>query len=198
MWNERYSAIGFAYGLEPNSFLVSVAHQMPRGPVLSFGEGEGRNAVYLAKLGYDVTAVDQSAVGLAKAVELARKQNVSIKTIHADLRDFEIKPNSWSGIYSIFCHLPTSMRVSLHSQVATGLRTGGMFALEAYTPEQCGRGTGGPPNPDLMMSLAMLQQELDGLDILHGYELEREVVEGKYHTGIGSVVQILARRTSQL
>ncbi|TWU38275.1 SAM-dependent methyltransferase [Novipirellula artificiosorum] len=194
-WNERYSTPGFAYGTEPNDFLTSVAHRLPLGPVLSLAEGEGRNAVYLAKLGFDVTAVDQSEVGLEKALEFACDQDVSIKTVQADLRDYVIQPNSWSAIISIFCHLPESIRVSLHSSVATGLRSGGMFVLEAYTPEQCGRGTGGPPTPDLMMSLSGLHKELAGLEFLHGCELKREVVEGRYHTGVGSVVQILASRT---
>ncbi|TWU35749.1 tellurite resistance protein TehB [Novipirellula aureliae] len=193
-WNQRYSADGFAYGAAPNEFLVSVIDRLPRGPALSLAEGEGRNAVYLAKAGFDVTAVDQSEVGLAKAQAFARDQGVSIKTVQADLRDFVIKPDQWAAIVSIFCHLPETVRASLHSRVSAGLRIRGMFVLEAYTPNQCGRGTGGPPTPDLTVSLADLQNELAGLELLHGCELERHVNEGRYHTGLGSVVQLLASR----
>ena len=60
MWDERYSQPGFVYGTEPNEFLASVAARIPIGPVLSLGEGEGRNAAFLASLGHRVLAVDQS------------------------------------------------------------------------------------------------------------------------------------------
>jgi len=79
MWDERYSQPGFAYGTEPNEFLAAVAGRIPVGPVLTLGEGEGRNAVYLAGLGHRVVAVDQSEVGLAKARRLAADRDLTIK-----------------------------------------------------------------------------------------------------------------------
>jgi SAM-dependent methyltransferase len=193
-WDERYSKPGFAYGTEPNDFLVSVADRIPPGPVLMLADGEGRNGVFLAGRGYEVVAVDQSEVGLAKARQLADDKGVRIQTRQADLRDYPIEPGAWAGIVSIFCHLPPSIRAPLHTAVVRGLRPGGVFVLEAYTPRQYGRGTGGPPTPELMMSLDVLTEELAGLELLHAVELEREVREGIYHTGLASVVQILARR----
>lgn len=193
-WDERYSKAGFAYGTEPNDFLVSVADRIPPGPVLMLGDGEGRNGVFLAGLGYEVVAVDQSEVGLAKARQLAEDRGVRIQTRQADLRDYPIEPEAWAGIVSIFCHLPPSIRAPLHAAAVRGLRPGGVFVLEAYTPRQYGRGTGGPPTPELMMTLDALTDELAGLELLHAVELEREVREGTYHTGLASVVQLLARR----
>ena len=193
-WNQRFGEPGFAYGLEPNTFLVSVAEQLPKGPILSLAEGEGRNAVYLAKLGFDVTAVDASEVGLAKAHQLAEDNNVEIKTVHADLATYEIAPDYWAAIVSIFCHIPPAIRKSIHAKVVSGLRPDGLFVLEAYTPQQCGRGTGGPPVPEMMMSVDLLKEELAGLQLVSALELERDVVEGAYHSGIGSVVQFIARR----
>ncbi|MSM38982.1 MAG: methyltransferase domain-containing protein [Geobacter sp.] len=194
MWNERYSQPGYIYGTKPNDFLVSMSGAIPPGRVLCLAEGEGRNAVFLASCGYEVVAVDSSEVGLEKAQQLAVEQGVTITTVLADLRDYPIEPASWEGIVSIFCHLPRELRVPLHSAVVRGLKPGGVFILEGFTPQQLGRGTGGPPNVELLMSLADLRTELAGLKMVHACEIVREVVEGTYHTGLASVVQIVGAR----
>lgn len=194
MWDERYSQTGYVYGTQPNDFLRIAAVQIPSGPVLSLGEGEGRNAVYLAQFGHEVLAVDQSPVGLAKAQRLATEQGTNIETFCGDLGHYEIVPGSWAGIVSIFCHLPSHVRKKLYASVVNGLRPDGVFALEAYTPEQLSRGTGGPQDPDMLVSLAELTQELTGLRLIHGCELEREVCEGSYHTGRACVVQVIGVR----
>ena len=192
MWNRRYSDPEYVYGTVPNEFLMSVAEKIPRGQVLSLAEGEGRNAVYLAQLGYKVLAVDSSAVGLAKAQYLAEERDVTIETRVADLAGFAIEPNSWDAIVSIFCHLPSGIRSSVHHKVVVGLRPGGMFILEAYTPLQLKLKTGGPSTTDMLMTLEDLRTELKGLNFIHARELERDVVEGKFHTGRGAVVQVVA------
>jgi len=194
MWDERYSEPGFAYGTEPNDFLRERAAQLEPGRTLSLAEGEGRNAVFLAGLGHEVTAVDASAVGLDKARQLAAERGLDIDTRVADLAAFGIEPGAWDNIVSIFCHLPPEVRRRLHRAVVAGLRPGGMLLLEAYTPAQIALGTGGPPVPELTMTLDALREELEGLTFLHAAELEREVVEGRYHTGRAAVVQVLARR----
>jgi SAM-dependent methyltransferase len=194
MWDERYSQPGFAYGTEPNEFLASVAGRIPAGPVLSLGEGEGRNAAFLAGLGYSVVAVDQSGVGLAKARRLAADRGRAIETVCADLAAFPIEPRAWAGVVSIFCHLPRRVRVPLYAAAVRGIRPGGVFILEAYTPGQVARGTGGPKDPDMLVSLAEVNEELAGLELVHACELEREVHEGAYHTGMASVVQVVGLR----
>ncbi|HEY3286927.1 MAG TPA: class I SAM-dependent methyltransferase [Gemmatimonadaceae bacterium] len=194
MWNERYSAPGYAYGTEPNDFLAGSAAQIPRGRVLSLGDGEGRNGVFLATLGQAVTSVDASPVGLAKAHALAETRGVVIETITADLAEFVITPDAWEGIVSIFCHLPPSLRQRVHAQVVRGLVPGGVFVLEAYTPAQLALGTGGPSDPQMMPTLALLRDELAGLEMLHAVETERPVREGVFHDGRSAVVQVVARR----
>lgn len=194
MWDERYGQPGFAYGTEPNEFLASVAGQIPPGPVLTIGEGEGRNAVFLASLGHRVVAVDQSDVGLAKARRLAADRSLTIETVRADLGDFPIGTEAWAGVVSVFCHLPSRLRRTVHAAVVRGLRRGGLFITEAYAPSQIGRETGGPKDPDLLASLATLRDELAGLEFLHGEERDRDVREGIYHTGVASVVQVVARK----
>jgi SAM-dependent methyltransferase len=194
MWDERYSKPGFVYGTEPNEFLAAVAGLIPAGPVLSLGEGEGRNAAFLAGLGHEVLAVDQSAVGLAKAARLAAERGVRVETASIDLAGYEIEPGAWAGIVSVFCHLPPAIRVPLYAAVVRGLRPGGAFVLEAYTPAQIGRGTGGPEDPALTVSLADLTRELAGLEFVHARETEREIPEGAHRAGLGAVVQVVGLR----
>jgi SAM-dependent methyltransferase len=196
MWNERYSEPGYAYGTEPNVFLAAAAAQIPRGRVLSIGDGEGRNGVHLATLGHTVTSVDSSAVGLAKARALATARGVTIETVEADLAMFDIVPAAWEGIVSIFCHLPPALRRRVHAQAAQGLVPGGVLVLEAYTPAQLALGTGGPSQAEMMPTLAVLRDELAGLEFVHALELERDVQEGAFHHGRSAVVQVIARRPS--
>ena len=190
-WDERYSEPGFAYGTAPNEFLVSVVDKIPQGKILSLAEGEGRNAVYLASLGYKVTGVDGSEVGLRKAVELATERGVTITTIHADLSEFEIEQEQWDGIIARFCHVPSEIRVPLHPAVVRGLKPKGVFVLEAFSKEQLAYGTGGPPFLDMLISLEDLKRELTGLELVHAAQIERTLHEGSRHTGLASVVQVM-------
>lgn len=194
MWDQRYAADGFAYGAEPNDFLVEHAHRIPEGPVLCLAEGEGRNAAYIAGFGRPVTAVDLSAVGLEKAKALARSRGLDIETIRADLSTWTPAPGAWAGIVSIFCHLPPPVRTALHRAVVDALVPGGVFILEAYTPDQVGRGTGGPPVVGPMMTAAGLRTELAGLQLDLIEETEREISEGRFHNGWSAVVRVVGRK----
>jgi len=194
-WDERYSAERYYYGTEPNEFLQERFSAIPQdGEVLCLGEGEGRNAVFLAVQGYRVVALDQSAVGLEKAQRLAAAKGAAIETVAADLDGYFIDPGRWAGIVSIWCHLPRPLCAAVCRQAAAGLKPGGVFLLESYTPAQIAYGTGGPKSAELLPSLAELRQDLEGLDFLHAIERERIVKEGDAHTGLSAVVQIIARR----
>lgn len=194
MWDQRYSRETYAYGTEPNDFLVSMFDKLPEGKVLCLGDGEGRNSVWLAEQGLDVTAVDLSEVGLAKANKLAKSRGVNITTVHKDLADFDIGVGQWDAIVSIFCHLPPILRTDVHHRCKLGLRKYGMLLLEAYTPPQLEYKTGGPPTVDMMMDARTLSDELSGLEFLHLQERIREVNEGEFHNGTGVVVQVLAKK----
>ena len=193
-WDNRYAQTEWAYGREPNDFLAEVTADLPRGRALCLAEGQGRNGVHLARHGFDVTAVDQSPVGLARAHELAGAGGVTIQTQVADLLTYTIEPNAWDLILSVWVHLLPDDRARLHTMCVNGLRPGGRLVLEAYSPAQIGRGTGGPSDPARTMAVDDLRRELSGLDfdILRG--CERDVVEGPYHTGLASVTQVLARK----
>lgn len=197
MWDERYAGEGFFYGSEPNDFLRAHAKAISAsGRVLCLGEGEGRNAVFLAGLGHSVVALDQSEVGLAKALQLARSRRVSISIQPADLESHQIDPGQWDAIVSIWCHLPSALRSKVHSQVVSGLTPGGVYLLEAYRPEQLSFGTGGPKSADMLPTLNQLRTELTGLAFEHAAELERDVLEGQGHSGRSAVVQVLARKAT--
>ena len=193
MWNERYTSDEFAYGTEPNSFLAANA-KILIGPVLSLAEGEGRNAVFLASLGLDVLAIDGSEVGLAKALELAASRGVAIRTEVADLATYEPPENSFGSVVSISAHLPSLIRKRLHRLVERCLKPGGIMLLEAYTIAQLARTTGGPKDPDLLVARRELETEFPNCELILSQEIEREIVEGKFHTGLASVVQFITRK----
>lgn len=194
-WDERYGTAGYFYGTEPNEFLREHCSAIrPGGDVLCLAEGEGRNAVFLAHQGFRPVAVDQSAVGLKKAEQLAAERGVHIETNVANLDGYRIEPGRWDGIVSIWCHLPAALRAAVHRQVVGGLKIGGVFLLEAYTPAQLRYGTGGPRTADLLPTLADLRRELEGLELVHAIERERAVHEGGGHTGLSAVVQLVACR----
>jgi cyclopropane fatty-acyl-phospholipid synthase-like methyltransferase len=198
MWDQRYSETGFAYGTEPNDFLkFAYAHIPQGGHVLCLAEGEGRNAVFLAQQGYQVTAVDQSAVGLDKAQALAKQNGVNITTIVADLADFDFGIQAWDGIVSIFAHVPPLLRKALHKKVVKSLCDDGVFILEAYTLRHIEMdGVGGPPAAatELFMCLDELSEELSDLTMLHAKAIDRHISEGQYHVGHSAVVQIIGRK----
>lgn len=190
-WDERYREPGFAYGTSPNEFLVSVVDKIPKGKILSLAEGEGRNAVYLASLGYQVTGVDGSEVGLRKAMELATERGAAITTVLADLSGFEIEAEQWDAIIACYCHVPSAIRIPLHPAAVQGLKPGGAFVLEAFSKQQLAYATGGPQSLDMLMALDELKLELAGLEIVHAVRIEREVREGSRHTGLASVCQVM-------
>jgi SAM-dependent methyltransferase len=193
-WDSRYRSPEYFFGTDPNTFLVEVTDQLPRGRALFLGDGEGRNSVYLARQGWECTSVDASAEGNRKAAALAVRHGVSLATVHADLATYNLGRRSWDVIVSIFVHLPPELRADLHARSVAALREGGAMVLEAYTPEQLDHGTGGPPDPALMMNRDLLTADFAGLDLARCEELVRPVTEGRGHTGDAAVVQLLGFR----
>jgi SAM-dependent methyltransferase len=193
-WEQRYGADEYFYGVEPNDFLRASLHQIPKGKVLCLADGEGRNSVFIAEEGYEVSSVDLAEAGIAKTKSLAVSRGVVVDAQVGDLALFDLGTNYWQGIVSIFAHMPQSLRRDLHARVIEALAPGGVFVLEAYTVNQIGRGTGGPQVPELLMSADILQEELVSLEVLHLEELTRAVVEGAGHSGEAAVVQFIGRK----
>lgn len=196
-WDERYSKEDYHYGTEPNDFLRDHAaslleHGKQPANILCLADGEGRNSVYLAKLGAHATALDISQVGLQKAQRLAQAEQVAITTEWADLSKTELPEQAYDGVVMIFCHLPRAHRPFLYEQIAKTLKPGGWFLAECYTPAQLGRGTGGPPSADLMLTAAEFYEAFQSFEVTHSQELVRSLHEGTGHTGAGAVCQFIA------
>lgn len=198
MWNKRYNEAEYIFGTKPNDFLRDEFSKIPiGGSVLCLAEGEGRNAVFLAQQGYQVTATDMSEVGLNKALKLARDRGVDIITQVADLADYEFGEAKWDGIVAIWAHLPTAVRQYVHAQIAPALKPNGVFILEAYTEQQLTMdAVGGPPatQQERFGSLAVLRAELAELEEITGIEKQRMISEGKRHQGLSAVVQFIAKK----
>lgn len=193
MWDQRFSSDEYIYGTEPNEFLRENAAVIPKGDILCLAEGEGRNAVFLAKQGYRVTAVDISAEGIKKTEKLAGENGVTVNTIVANLADFDPGREKWDGVISIFGHVPPDIRRSLHRRVVDSLKENGVFLSEMYRPYQLNYGTGGPPVVELLVSVEQFREELSGLQFELLREVDREIVEGSLHTGMGAVSQVIGR-----
>jgi SAM-dependent methyltransferase len=194
MWDQRFDSPEYLYGKQPNDFLKSNYKIIPIGKVLCLGEGEGRNSVFLAKQGYKVTALDYSFTGLKKTESLAKENQVEIELIHADITTYEFFDNAWQGIVSIFCHIRKDFRKEVHQKIVQSLKKNGVYLLEGYSPNQLKYATGGPKHLDLLMELEEIKKEIHGLNIQMAQEITREILEGKLHKGLGSVIQIIGKK----
>jgi len=194
-WNSRYAEPGYAYGTEPNAFLVSQKHYLKPGmKALAVADGEGRNGVWLAQQGLDVLSVDASEVGLRKTQELAADRGVAIRTEKVDLTTWKWPEQKFDVVAAIFIHFPPEVRARMHRRMFDALKPGGVLILEAFTPEQLTYKSGGPPVAEMLYTADMLRIDFAGGEILLIEELVTELAEGKYHRGPGAVVRLVLRR----
>jgi SAM-dependent methyltransferase len=194
-WNEKYQGKDYFYGTEPNDFLSSIASTWTTPKkILCIAEGEGRNAVFLARLGHQVSAIDSSSVARDKALALAEANNLHIDYQLADLNEFDFGIEQWDVIVSIFCHLPATLRQKVHQGVEAGLVTDGLFIMEAYNPKQLDFATGGPKDINLLYNLDTIKQDFTKLDWQQCQSIERFIHEGQGHNGKSAVIQIVAQK----
>lgn len=194
MWDNIYNVNEYVYGRMANDFLRENVDSLPKGDVLCLADGEGRNSVFLAKLGFNVTAVDLSSVALDKARALANENQVNIEFVQADLANFDLGIDRWNAIVSIFCHLPETIRLSLHQRIAPSLKENGVYLAEAYTPKQLELKTGGPGKVEMMVNSAIVREELASLNFQQLTEKERFIEEGVKHNGQSHVLQVIAQK----
>lgn len=184
-WDTRFGEPGFAYGESPNTFLRSACEKLTPGDALSLCEGEGRNAVYLAKRGFRVTAVDFSEVGLAKAEALAARNNVKLTTVLADIADFDMGAQRWDLVIAIFAQPEGAVRRRLYKQLPQALRPNGAFILETKTGMDAAEA-------DRYPGAEILAQEIAPLEVAFVEEKDQELNEGRYHLGLQRTVRMLA------
>lgn len=193
-WQERFSSKEYYYGKEPNAFLMTMQPYIPKGNILCIAEGEGRNSVFLASKGYDVTAWDFAPSGLEKIKKLAEEREVAVKTELHDLAEVKWEEEKWDAIVHIFGHFPKPVFDRTIEGIKQSLKSGGFYVGELYTKEQFQYGTGGPGNPEFLCDPKTLLEKFDGYFVKHFFIGEAERIEGKGHTGLAHVVQSVIQK----
>jgi cyclopropane fatty-acyl-phospholipid synthase-like methyltransferase len=197
-WNERYTGDDYIFGEAPNAFLAAQAALLRSGmKALAVADGEGRNGVWLAKHGLEVTAVDFSPVALAKSRKLAAREGVAVTTECADLLTWDWGRDRFDLIAVIFIQFGPAERAAFFDRLKTALKPGGLTILQAYTPKQLTYRTGGPPQLDHLYTADMLRAVFAGYEILNLREHEEPLGEGKRHIGMSALVDLVARKPQE-
>jgi SAM-dependent methyltransferase len=199
-WDQQYSSPDFKYGKQANQFLRNQAVRLlPKSRVLLPGDGEGRNSVWLAEKGHQVTALDNSRVGLDKALTLALERGVGIEVIEADLGDWTPEDASYDALVLTYVHLPASVRMGAHGRLIQALRPGGWFILEAFHPLQLGMTSGGPKAEDMLYTADMIRSDMSQntqvvMKEIFAWEGQTQLLEGSGHQGPAQLTRYVAQR----
>lgn len=187
-WDRRYSREMYLYGKEPVDFLRQVVGRLRVGTALALAAGEGRNAVFLAQQGFEVTAVDISAKGLEKCRALASEHGVTVHTVVADIDTFDVGHGRWDLITDFYYHDPT-----LYARVMQGLKPGGFFILQNFSLDQPSTNRFGPKKAEWLVAPNQLPRAFTGWRIRYYEDVTVELDEGM-HKGRGAVVRLLVEK----
>jgi cyclopropane fatty-acyl-phospholipid synthase-like methyltransferase len=190
-WDKRYGEEEYAYGTMPNAFFKAYLDGLTPGKLLLPAEGEGRNAVYAAKHGWDVYAFDQSSEAKAKALKLADSNQVSIQY---EVRDIEIDTLEYANfdlIALIYVHIPPNIRTDFHKRLVTMVKPGGSIILEAFNKKQVENKSGGPKIDSMLYDEAMLSDDFQGLSEISFRNEKVSLDEGPFHKGVADVIRML-------
>ena len=195
-WNGRFSAEGFLFGTGPNAFLASQAHRLRRGMrALCVADGEGRNGVWLASQGLDVTTFDFSPVGVAKARTLAKGSSVHVDQRLCEASEWVWEPDAYDVVAAIFVQFAApALRKAMFAGMESTLKPGGLLILQGYRTEQLGYGTGGPKAVENLYTEELLKKSFPALEIVHLAAHDEEVDEGPGHRGMSALVDLVGRR----
>lgn len=189
-WNERYSTDEYAYGTQPNQFFKEHLEQLVPGTILFPAEGEGRNAVYAAKMGWQVTAFDTSTEGKRKADKLASENEVTIDYQIAGYENIHYQLNSFDCIVLIFAHVQPFKRKEYHQKLMSFLKPGGVLILEGFSKKQINNKSGGPRDVELLFSKEEMKSDFASFSELSITETSYILDEGPFHQGIASVIRV--------
>ena len=195
-WNGRFAAPDYIFGTQPNLFLASQKHRLRPGQrALCVADGEGRNSVWLAEQGLEVSAFDFSPVGVAKARRLAAERGVEVHYEVASVYDWAWPQAGFDVVAAIFVQFADpAMRSFMFERMVRALTRGGLLLVEGYTPKQLHYRTGGPSRLENLYTAQLLREAFSGLEILELREYEGELREGAAHAGMSAVIDLVARK----
>ncbi len=195
-WDQRYEIDDYLFGTEPAAFLTRYADRIPAGAAtLVVADGEGRNSVFLAEQGFDVTAMDVSSVGVAKAQALAATRGVTVSTQVADVLSWPWEPEAYDAVVAVFIQfLGPEQQPAVFDGMMRTLRPGGRLLLHGYRPEQVAYGTGGPPVTDNMYTEELLATAFADLDIEVLESYDAVITEGTGHDGMSALIDLVATK----
>jgi len=193
-WNERYRAPDYIFGTAPNAFLASNAARLKRGQsALCVADGEGRNSVWLAEQGLEVTAFDFSPIGVEKARRLAAARGVKVRYDVSTVYDWRWPAAAFDVVVAIFVQFADPpMRAFMFERMAGALKRDGLLLIEGYTPGQLQYGTGGPKQVEQLYTEELLRQAFAGFEVLELRQYEAELDEGSRHRGMSAVIDFAA------
>ncbi|MEZ4773929.1 MAG: class I SAM-dependent methyltransferase [Bacteroidia bacterium] len=192
-WNSRFGAEEYAYGEAPNVFFKQQLDALPPGKLLMPAEGEGRNAVYAATRGWQVTAFDISEEGRKKALRLAAKRGTSLEYLIHSFGEADF-PEMFDCIGLIYAHAPANLRPVHHLKAVSFLRPGGTIILEGFSKAQLGKPSGGPQDISMLFSEEELRKDFSGLANLEIWYEETSLDEGAYHKGEASLIRLVGKK----
>ena len=198
-WNDRYSIDEFAYGVQPNNYLKEQLEKLTVGTILFPAEGEGRNAVFAARLGWTVSAFDISIEGKNKALRLAENNKVHIDYQIGELQSLNYEREQFDAIALIYAHFPADIKSPYHKTLDKYLCKNGLVIFEAFSKRHLGyiarnEKVGGPKDVAMLFSIDELKSDFTNYEIIELEEKEIELNEGLFHNGKGSVIRFVGRK----
>jgi cyclopropane fatty-acyl-phospholipid synthase-like methyltransferase len=195
-WDARFSSDEYIFGTEPNVWLAQHADLFKPGMrVLAVADGEGRNSVWMAKLGLQVDAFDISPVGIEKAKRLAQQQGVDVNFSIHGIEDYPWTTGDYDAVVAIFIQFADpDTRAALFKRMKSALKPDGVVILQGYTPKQLDYKTGGPPNLSHLYTEDLLQEAFGDLNISELRAYEDVLTEGTQHHGQSALIGLVARR----
>ncbi|HKK85637.1 MAG TPA: class I SAM-dependent methyltransferase [Roseovarius sp.] len=198
MWEDRFQTPDYVFGTEPAAFLKDHADLLPPNgaTALSVADGEGRNSVFMAEQGLEVTALEYAPSAIAKARKLAETKGVIV-----DFREVDVLNHTWPETYDIVAGIfiqfvGPDARPILFNGMKQSVKPGGLILLHGYTPKQLEFGTGGPPCAENMYTEDMLRTEFADWEILDCRAYERHIEEGEGHKGQSALIDLVARKVA--
>lgn len=198
-WNERYRSEDYVYGEAPNAFLASKLAGLKPGKILFPAEGEGRNAVFAAKSGWEVQAFDWSEEGLKKAEKLANKEKVHISYQLGAMEEIHYEPEIFDALGLIFAHFPEANRRVYHQKLSDFLKPGGYLIFEGFSKAHLQFNTenpkaGGPKNEGMLFSLEDIRTDFPDFDWELLEEVNEKLEEGNFHVGEAALIRAFGKK----